>query len=606
MYITLENIKKIYKNTNVIDDLSYTFYSGRVYVIKGVSGCGKTTLLNIISGVEKSCSGNVVRSKGSEGDSIGYVFQQSMLMSSLTIMENLKLISSDEQFIEQLAKECGIEKLLNRKPEEISGGERQRCALVRVLLRYPSLLLCDEPTSSISSEDADIIAHMIAGFRSENRIIIIATHTDCFDMYADDILYLDYGRISQCRHNEAPVRADQAADIGEAELKRPLIKKTAAKTAFKRHREAYRFITLLPLSAVFLFIFILSTLQNCSYREGIRFFASKYPSDAVYLRKEAVIPAALREKLIIYDNLQAEENGVYAVYLQPENASILAHGHISEGSFPKKDDEILISPQACYYFFGDISIKECVGKTLFYCGEKLCVAGITTEISPDGGDLVTDSYYYSAFRAFGKESEPILIFVPYNSLKRFGCISHQAEEYTYSISAVYPELLLHPDDLQALMQLNQGMPVNSVVSSAMSLQEVLDIATKILSIMLAAGMLIACFYIVLIIKGELHFRRKEAGYLQLFGLSKKDIRCLLVTEYSLRIKIAFAEAFLLYVFAVAFYLLITGDFVWGKMLYMGGMSVMIIFLYNISVWFTVNGFLKKSVKELISPYDIRS
>ncbi|MBR6897364.1 MAG: ATP-binding cassette domain-containing protein [Lachnospiraceae bacterium] len=606
MYITLENIKKEYNNKNVIDGLSCAFYSGRIYVIKGVSGCGKTTLLNIISGVEANYSGDAVHSCDQTIDSIGYVFQQSMLMSSLTIMENLKLISDDEQLIEQLAKECGIEKLLSRKPEEISGGERQRCALVRVLLRHPSLLLCDEPTASVSPEDADIIARMIAGFRSENRIIIIATHTDCFDMYADDILYLDYGRISRCRHNEAPVRADQAADIGEAEIKRPLIKKTAAKTAFKRHSEAYRFITLLPLSAVFLFIFILSTLQNCSYREGIRFFASKYPTDAVYLRKEVNIPAPLKEKLIIYDNLQAEENGVRAVYLQPENASILAHGHISEGSFPKKDDEILISPQACRYYFGDIPGKECIGRTLVYCNEALYIAGITTEIRPDGGDLANDAYYYSAFRAFGRTEEPVLIFVPYDRLKRFGSISPQAEEYTYSISAVYSELLLHPDVLQALMQLNQGMPVNSVVSAAMSLQEVLDIATKILSIMLVAGMLITCFYIVLIIKGELYFRRKEAGYLQLFGLSKKDIRCLLVTEYSLRIKIAFAEAFLLYVFAAAFYLLITGDFVWGNMLYMGGMSVMIIFLYNISVWFTVNGFLKKSVKELISPYDVRS
>ena len=140
MYITLENIKKEYNNKNVIDGLSCAFYSGRVYVIKGVSGCGKTTLLNIISGVEANYSGDAVHSCDQTIDSIGYVFQQSMLMSSLTIMENLKLISDDEQLIEQLAKECGIEKLLNRKPEEISGGERQRCALVRVLLRHPSLL----------------------------------------------------------------------------------------------------------------------------------------------------------------------------------------------------------------------------------------------------------------------------------------------------------------------------------------------------------------------------------------------------------------------------------------------------------------------------------
>ncbi len=130
MEIRLKNVSKRY-DKEVLSRLSYSFGSGKLYVIKGVSGCGKTTLLNIIGGVDPEYEGELVLPKKAR---ISYIFQQSLLLSSLSVRDNLLLINSRNAKIEALARDLGIQNLIDRFPETLSGGERQRVAILRALL----------------------------------------------------------------------------------------------------------------------------------------------------------------------------------------------------------------------------------------------------------------------------------------------------------------------------------------------------------------------------------------------------------------------------------------------------------------------------------------
>ena len=196
MEIRLENVSKSYDRP-VLKDLNIRFESGKLYVIKGVSGCGKTTLLNIIGGVEKEYEGRMVCEPQKLRSA--YIFQRSLLLSALTVRENLELIRENADAVKEQAEALGIGSLLDKLPGTISGGERQRAAIERALLREPQLLLADEPTASLDDENSRKIAERIAALKREDRIVIAATHEDYFDEYADEILQLHYGVITQVK-----------------------------------------------------------------------------------------------------------------------------------------------------------------------------------------------------------------------------------------------------------------------------------------------------------------------------------------------------------------------------------------------------------------------
>jgi len=194
MKIILKKINKSYDRV-VLKDVSYVFESGKLYVIKGVSGCGKSTLLNIIGGLEKEYDGEVGIEEGKV--KTGYIFQYSMLLSGLTVMENLLLIKKGKEQILSLAKLFDIENLLNKFPETLSGGERQRVAVIRTLLINPNMLLADEPTASLDEANSQLISDTIAGLKDRDIVIIVATHEHYFDKYADEIIDLNYGSIKK-------------------------------------------------------------------------------------------------------------------------------------------------------------------------------------------------------------------------------------------------------------------------------------------------------------------------------------------------------------------------------------------------------------------------
>lgn len=216
--IKVSNIVKTYglkaNCVTALNDISFEVKKGEIIAITGKSGAGKSTLLNIIGGIDKSDSGTVEYNDTNilnltqkrlllfRNKHIGFVFQNYRLIPELTVKENIilpaliNLKKYDSEHFENLVISLGIDKLLFRYPNEISGGELQRAAIARALINKPTVLLCDEPTSNLDSETSSVVIEMIVKISKETKqTVIIATHDSDVVKYTDRILNIKDGRI---------------------------------------------------------------------------------------------------------------------------------------------------------------------------------------------------------------------------------------------------------------------------------------------------------------------------------------------------------------------------------------------------------------------------
>ena len=207
--IELQHIWKQFGSRIIFSDLNLNFQSGIVYALIGDSGCGKTTLLNMLAKLETFDKGEIVY-KGKSLNSLkneefyrnelGYLFQNFGLLESQTIRENLELgligkkknkKQEKERLLLQALQAVRLDYLsLNQKIYELSGGEAQRVALAKIILKNPPLILADEPTASLDPKNSKEIMEILLELRNANRTIIIATHNPSIWKMADQVIHL--------------------------------------------------------------------------------------------------------------------------------------------------------------------------------------------------------------------------------------------------------------------------------------------------------------------------------------------------------------------------------------------------------------------------------
>ncbi len=216
--IKITNLSKKYeknKAIKVLKDLTFNFVSGKSYSIMGPSGSGKSTLLNMLSLIDSPTTGSIVinnkkinTNNNVENDiirtsKIGIIYQDKNLLSDFTALENVYLpnllISKEKEKSKELAKklikEVGMITRLNHFPNELSGGENQRIAIARALINDPEIILADEPTGNLDSNNAKLIFKILFNLKNKNRIIIFATHNRYFANMADCKITMNNGNI---------------------------------------------------------------------------------------------------------------------------------------------------------------------------------------------------------------------------------------------------------------------------------------------------------------------------------------------------------------------------------------------------------------------------
>ena len=217
-FLELKNISKSFiteTEIKVLKKISYTFKKGKVYSLMGPSGIGKSTLLNLISLIDRPSSG-VIKfnnkiidfNKSNKNDlfrakNIGIIYQQNNLLPDFTALENVYLASLSNDVNKDLAKEkaksllkkIGLSNRLEHFPSQLSGGECQRVAIVRAIINDPSIILADEPTGSLDMNTAKNVFELLINQKSSNRLIIFATHNRFFANKADCLLEMTDGSI---------------------------------------------------------------------------------------------------------------------------------------------------------------------------------------------------------------------------------------------------------------------------------------------------------------------------------------------------------------------------------------------------------------------------
>lgn len=180
--IKLNNIKKIRKNRTVLNDINFVFNDKQHYVIFGESGSGKTTLLNIIAGYEKSDSGTL---KIINGKNLEYLFQDNLLFSNITVKENMLIkwaskyqnVKQFEENYMQALKLFSMDNFAKEKVYTLSGGEKKRIELAQIFLMKPDIILLDEPTASLDSDNKKFIIEVIEK-NFQDAIVILVSHDE--------------------------------------------------------------------------------------------------------------------------------------------------------------------------------------------------------------------------------------------------------------------------------------------------------------------------------------------------------------------------------------------------------------------------------------------
>ncbi|EFA24474.1 MULTISPECIES: ABC transporter ATP-binding protein [Streptococcus] len=207
--IELQHIWKQFGSRIIFSDLNLNFQSGMVYALIGDSGCGKTTLLNMLAKLETFDKGEIVykgksltslKNEEFYRNELGYLFQNFGLLESQTIRENLELgligkkknkKQEKERLLLQALQAVRLDYLsLNQNIYELSGGEAQRVALAKIILKDPPLILADEPTASLDPKNSKEIMEILLELRNANRTIIIATHNPSIWKMADQVIHL--------------------------------------------------------------------------------------------------------------------------------------------------------------------------------------------------------------------------------------------------------------------------------------------------------------------------------------------------------------------------------------------------------------------------------
>ncbi len=227
-YVSLQDVKKTYgvgeATIHAADGVSFEIEKGEFAVIVGPSGAGKTTVLNILGGMDRASSGHVwvdgrdVAQFSSRQltqyrrEDIGFVFQFYNLVQNLTALENVELalqICKDPLDAATVLREVGLAERAGTFPARLSGGEQQRVSIARALAKNPKLLLCDEPTGALDYQTGKAILKLLQDTcREKGMTVVVITHNSAIAPMADRVIEIKNGKCQRVRRNENPVSVE--------------------------------------------------------------------------------------------------------------------------------------------------------------------------------------------------------------------------------------------------------------------------------------------------------------------------------------------------------------------------------------------------------------
>ena len=228
-FVEFKNVRKVYQSGEVkveaVRGVTFSINEGELVIIVGPSGAGKTTVLNMLGGMDTCTSGDILLD-GAEisrysrnqlikyrREDIGFVFQFYNLVQNLTTVENVELASEickNPLDAKQCLIDVGLGERLQNFPSQLSGGEQQRVAIARALAKNPKLMLCDEPTGALDYITGKNILKLLQdACRSNGKTVVIITHNAAFEAIGDRVIRISNGTVTEMRENSNPMPAER-------------------------------------------------------------------------------------------------------------------------------------------------------------------------------------------------------------------------------------------------------------------------------------------------------------------------------------------------------------------------------------------------------------
>ena len=227
-YVEIKDVVNEYKTGEITikaaDGMNFSFEKGEFVVIVGPSGAGKTTVLNILGGMDKLTSGNVIVdgkdiSRYSNRElttyrrhDIGFVFQFYNLVQNLTALENVELagqICKNPLDAKKVLESVGLKERMKNFPAQLSGGEQQRVSIARAIAKNPKLLLADEPTGALDYQTGKAILKLLQDTCKKGMTVVVITHNQAIAPMANRIIKIKNGKVSDMTINENPLPVEK-------------------------------------------------------------------------------------------------------------------------------------------------------------------------------------------------------------------------------------------------------------------------------------------------------------------------------------------------------------------------------------------------------------
>jgi putative ABC transport system ATP-binding protein len=228
-FVEFKNVRKVYQSGEIkveaVKGINFTINEGELVIIVGPSGAGKTTVLNMLGGMDTCTSGDIILdgakiSKFNRNqliryrrEDVGFVFQFYNLVQNLTALENVELASQickNPLDAVQCLKDVGLGERMQNFPAQLSGGEQQRVAIARALAKNPKLVLCDEPTGALDYITGKNILKLLQDTcRNNGKTVVIITHNTAFEALGNRVIRISNGTISGMHENPEPMPAER-------------------------------------------------------------------------------------------------------------------------------------------------------------------------------------------------------------------------------------------------------------------------------------------------------------------------------------------------------------------------------------------------------------
>lgn len=564
--ISLRNIQKDYalgsQKIKVLRDINLDLYPGQLSYLLGESGCGKSTLLNVIGGIDTSTQGTYLFNDQDvcnftekewayfRRKKIGFVFQNFNLISHLTAIENIEMSmilegksKSDRRTkAMELLSLVGMGDRANHLPNQLSGGQKQRIAIARALANNPDIILADEPTGALDSENSKQIMEILKGIAHEGKIVLVVTHSQELVKYADRVIEMRDGKIST--NSELNVSSDEQEITHKKKEKLHKRKKinwnTTIKLAFRniRNKKWRSILTAMGASIGIFGIVIIGALgngvnekiSNSIDESAANSSINVGKSGAKLLTKEdfnKVKSLKNVDDVYPYNPFQAsikasngKKTSATAESLVPkEHKSIYGKQYIKQGSYPDSTKkEVVIPERIAAKLFG--SSQKAIGKNVT----------ITAQLMSLDDVYPTQQVDAKISGVLKNESIPLLDTVGL-SYEISQTLMNQNEQTNGKALAytVIPSSIEKVDLIKKSITA-KGFNAQTEGESNNEIKQYVSMASIGLGMLSAISLVVSSLMIGIVLYVSVVERTREIGILKAIGAFRSDIRKIFVTE----------------------------------------------------------------------------